>query len=251
MLKTAYGDCLDVMTHIKDNSIDMIFCDLPYGTTKCKWDIILPFDKLWVQYKRIAKNTTPILLFGTEPFSSKLRLSNLEMYRYDWYWNKKRAANFLFMNKQPGKIVETISVFYVNQPCYNPIKRDNPLGIRNKDAFKDRHKISQNVKDLMGDTWVAPELNHGKDYEPDKLLPNNIIEVSKDIRRFHPTQKPVPLLEYLIKTYTEEGETILDNCMGSGSTGIACNNTNRNFIGIEKDKEIYDVAIQRLGEALI
>lgn len=143
-------DCLAGMDRIPDNSVDMVLVDPPYGTTKCKWDVIIPFDNMWQQYNRIAKPSAPILIFGTEPFSSYLRLSNIDDYRYDWYWNKRRAANFLFMNKMPGKIIETISVFYKKQPVYNPQKTVNPKGASTRHLHKNPSKISRNVKDLMG-----------------------------------------------------------------------------------------------------
>lgn len=146
----VYGDCITEMAAIEDKSIDLILCDLPYGTTKCKWDVVIPFDKMWEQLQRVRKDNTAILLFGMEPFSSHLRLSNLSEYRYDWYWNKKRAANFLFMNKMPGKIIETISVFYKNQPTYNPQKRINPKGVSTRHLHKNPSKITKNVKDIMG-----------------------------------------------------------------------------------------------------
>lgn len=140
------GDCLEVMKDIPDKTVDMVLCDLPYGTTKCKWDIIIPFDKLWQEYKRIIRQRGVILLFAGEPFASQLRLSNLDMYRYDWYWNKKRAANFLFMNKQSGKIVENICVFYGSQPIYNPQKRKNPNGVSTKHFIKILLKLQKMLK---------------------------------------------------------------------------------------------------------
>lgn len=254
--KIHLGDCLDLMKEIPDKSVDCIICDLPYGTTKCKWDVIIPFDKLWNEYNRITKNNCPIILFGGEPFSSYLRLSNLENYRYDWIWNKKRAANFLFMNKQPGKIVENICVFYKNQPTYNPQKRINPAGPHKGSLYRNPSKITKNVKEIMGDSWKETEMDDsqnysGKTYEADKLLPNNILEFVKDTKRLHPTQKPISLLEYLIQTYTNENDLILDNCAGSGSTLVAAKNLNRNFIGIEKEEVYYKIANDRVFGNLI
>lgn len=249
-----HGDCLEIMKSIPDKSVDMILCDLPYGTTKCKWDVVIPFDKLWLEYKRITKNNSAIVLFGTEPFSSYLRLSNLSDYKYDWYWQKDKGANFLFSNKQPLKVIETISVFYKNQPVYNPQKIDNPKGTSKRHLSKNPSKISKNVKSIMGENWSETQMDesqnyHDKNYEPDKLLPKTIIYYAKEQRnKFHPTQKPVNLLEYLIKTYTLAGETVLDNCMGSGSTGVACKNLNRKFIGIEKEKDFFEIAKERIGE---
>jgi len=246
------GDCMEVMKELPDKSIDMVLCDLPYGTTKCKWDIILPFESLWEQYARLIKPNGAILLFGTEPFSSKLRLSNLSQYRYDWYWQKDKAANFLFGNKMPLKILETISVFYTQQPTYNPQKTDNPKGISKRHLSKNPSKISTNVKEVMGNSWRETELDetqnyHGKNYEPDKLLPKQLIYFAKEQRgKVHPTQKPVSLCEYLIKTYTNEGETVLDNCAGSGTVGVACRNLGRGFILIEKDEQHFSKIEDRI-----
>jgi len=246
------GDCLEVMKDIPDNSVDMVLCDLPYGTTKCKWDIIIPFESLWKEYHRIA--TGPILLFGNEPFSSKLRISNLDEFRYDWYWQKDNAANFLFGNKMPLKNIEVISTFYTKQPIYNPQKQINPKGPSKRYLSPDPSKISKHVKEIMGDAWKETQMDdsqnyHGKDYEPDKLLPKQLIYFSREQRgRVHPTQKPVTLFEYLIKTYTNEGMTVLDNCAGSGTTAIAAINTNRKWICIEKDESYANAAQERISE---
>lgn len=239
---------------IDDKSIDLILVDPPYGTTKCSWDIIIPFEKMWQCYNRIIKDNGAILIFGTEPFSSSLRLSNLNMYRYDWYWNKGRAANFLFMNRQPGKIIETISVFYKKQPTYNPQKRINPKGPSKRHLSPNPSKISRNVKDLMGsesDRGLSECENqnfHGKNYEPDKLLPNNILEFTKPTKRLHPTEKPISLLEYLIKTYTNENNVVLDTCAGSASTLVATKNLNRKFIGFETNAEYFQSACDRIQQ---
>lgn len=251
-MKLINGDCLEVMRDIPDNSIDFVLCDLPYGTTKCKWDVVLPFDKLWGEYTRILKQNGCVALFGTEPFSSMLRISCLHLYKYDWYWQKDKGANFLFANKMPLKVIETVSIFYQNQPTYNPQKESNPNGPTKKHLCKNPSKITKNVKDVMGDSWKETELGEsqnyfGKNYEPDKLLPKQLIYFAKDQRgKVHPTQKPVSLAEYLIQTYTNVGDTILDNCMGSGTTGVACVNTKRNFIGIEKDPHFFNIAEERI-----
>lgn len=254
LLNNLYNeDFLTGCNNIDDKSIDLILVDPPYGTTHCKWDLVIPFDQMWQCYNRIIKDNGVILIFGTEPFSSYLRLSNLEQYRYDWYWNKKRAANFLFMNKQPGKLVETISVFYKQQPTYNPQKIDNPNGTSTRHLYKNPSKISRNVKDLMGsesDRGLDKSENqnfHGSSYEPDKLLPNNILTYAKPTKRIHPTEKPVELLKYLIKTYTNPNDIILDTCCGSASTLIAAQELGRSFIGFEKDKVYYDAAIARMS----
>lgn len=247
------GDCLEKMQEIDDKSVDLILCDLPYGTTKCKWDIIISFEELWKQYNRIAKDNTAILLFGNEPFSSYLRISNIEKYRYDWYWQKDKAANFLFGNKMPLKNIEIISCFYFKQPTYNPQKTINPSGTSKRHLSPNPSKISGNVKEMMGESWKETEMDStqnysGKNYEPDKLLPKQLVYFAKDQRnKVHPTQKPVSLLEYLIKTYTNENDIVLDNCFGSGSTLVATKNLNRQFIGIEKEEKYFNIAKERLN----
>jgi len=248
------GDCLELMKEIDDQSVDLILCDLPYGTTRCKWDVIIPFESLWQHYSRIIKPNGAILLFGNEPFSSKLRLSNINQYKYDWYWQKDKAANFLFGNKMPLKNIEIISVFYNMQPIYNPQKEINPKGVSKRHLYKNPAKITKNVKEVMGDSWKETKMDntqnyHGKSYEPDKLLPKQLIYFAREQRgKAHPTQKPVALCEYLIKTYTNEGDLVLDNCLGSGTTAIACIRTGRNYIGIEKEQKYVDIALQRIAE---
>ena len=254
-IELIHGDCLEVMKGISDGSIDMVLCDLPYGTTKCKWDVVIPFIKLWEHYNRIIKDNGCIALFGIEPFSSALRLSNLSKYKYDWYWHKDKGSNFLFANKMPMKVIETISVFYSKQPIYNAQKEINPKGPSKRHLCNNPAKISKNVKEILGRTWKEPKMNetqnyHGKGYEPDKLLPKQLLYFARDQRnRLHPTQKPVKLIEYLIKTYTNENQTVLDNCMGSGTTGVAAKNLNRNFIGIEMKLDYFQIAEKRINEA--
>lgn len=243
------GDCLELMKNIPDKSIDMILCDLPYGTTKCKWDVIIPFEGLWEQYNRVIKDNGAIVLFGSEPFSSTLRTSNLKMYRYDWVWNKRKAGNFAQGNIQPLKIHENILVFYKKLPTYNPQKTIAPqICTRNKG------KKSVNREDRKASGGIGGEIKYSDKYEPDKKLPISILEFKKDNYRgniFHPTQKPVDLLEYLIKTYTQEGEVILDNTMGSGSTGVAAMNTGRKFIGIELEPQYFEIAEKRIQDAVV
>lgn len=235
------GDCLDIMTQLMDNSVDCVVCDLPYGTTNCYWDIIIPFDKLWEQYNRIVKNNGAIVLFGQEPFSSLLRCSNLKDYRYDIYWEKERITNIMQVKKRVGKTVETISVFYKNQPTYNPqmVRHDGP-----KRSNKVKNGKLGKLIDDANDKKVTEYNDTGLRY------PTQVWKFKRDIltSNLHPTQKPVALLEELIKTFTNEGDTVLDNCMGSGSTGVACVNTNRNFIGIELDKAYFDIAKNRIEE---
>lgn len=234
-------DCLEGMKKIPDHSVDCIICDLPYGTTPCPWDIIIPFDKLWEQYIRIIKDDGAILLFGQEPFSSLVRTSNLEMYKYDWYWQKERLTNVFQVKKRPGKVIETISVFYKKQPKYNPQmeKYDGPLR-SNKVGDRCRFSITQDAN-----SNIKPREYH----DNGTRFPLQIVKVSRDSmydERVHPTQKPVSLLEYFIKTYTDEGETVLDNCMGSGTTAVACLNTNRHFIGFELNEDYWRKSIERI-----
>lgn len=237
--KTYLGDCLEVMKLIDDKSIDMILCDLPYGTTACKWDTIIPFELLWEQYKRIIKDNGAIVLFGSEPFSSLLRISNLKQYHYDWIWDKVTARGHLVAKKRPMSQSECISIFYVSPPIYNPqmIKRPiNKIEVRKKTEYK--------RTEIMGGIVNAPT---NKIY--DEWYPKTIIKISNagsSIKSVHPTQKPVALFEYLIKTYTNEGYLILDNCAGSGTTGIACININRNYILIEKELEYFKIIEKRI-----
>lgn len=252
-----HGDCLEVLSKIKAGVVDMVFADLPYGTTKCKWDVIISFDLLWKQFRRITNDNAAMLLTGTEPFSSSLRLSCLDLYRYDWYWQKDKGANFLFGNKQPLKVIETISTFYAAQPIYNPQKELNPRGTSKRHLSRNPAKISKNVKDVMGDGWKETVMDEtqnysGKDYEPDKLLPKQLVYFAREQRnKYHPTQKPVELLEYLIKTYTNENDVVLDPTMGSGTTAVACRNLNRRCIGIELNKEYFDIAVKRVNGELL
>lgn len=305
------GDCLKVMSKIPDHCVDLILCDLPYGTTACAWDVIIPFDKLWEQYERISKRNAVKCLFGSEPFSSHLRLSNEMEFQYDWIWNKVNSGNFQNCKKTPLKIHENISIFYkqlVNFPNSTfgdiilenmkrlnltredlvdlfPSKNGNRtgwlsnkikgtqiptkeqwdtlcevFGIKNeydKIVRQTTNLYNQNLHDCnivinnkgkggrlnhittKSDTYVQTNTNYNK----------SIITYSRETG-FHPTQKPVALLEFLIKTYTNEGEVVLDNCMGSGSTGVACVNTGRNFIGIELDENYYKIAEQRINDAI-
>lgn len=236
------GDCLELMKNIPDKSVDMVLCDLPYGITACKWDSVIPFDDLWAAYKRIIKDNGAIVLFGSEPFSTKLKSSNLSMYRYDWVWDKQRGSNFATARKQPMKSHEIISVFYKHLPIYNPqFWYSKPY----KTSEKKRNKKIEGLQDgSVANICTATVSEDGKRY------PLSILSFPRDNDRVHPTQKPVPLLEYLIRTYTNEGEIVLDNCMGSGSTGVACVNTRRDFIGIELDEHYFDIAKKRIQDAL-
>jgi site-specific DNA-methyltransferase (adenine-specific) len=233
------GDCLELMKDIPNGSVDMILCDLPYGTTACKWDTVIPFEPLWEQYNRIIKDNGAIVLFGSEPFSTELRHSNLKMFRYDWIWDKKIPSGMSYARFQPMRQTENISVFCKSKTVYNPImvKRYKPIKAGgNKYSPTSPIQACKESKDFQ------------KTYEYKN--PVNILTFDR-VRRgnVHPTQKPVALLEYLIKTYTNEGEVVLDNCMGSGSTGIACINTNRKFIGFELDEDYFEIAKKRIEEA--
>lgn len=234
-IKLLHGDCLELMKDIPEKSVDMILCDLPYGMlTACKWDTIIPFEPLWEQYNRIIKNNGAIVLFGSEPFSSNLRMSNLKMFKYDWIWDKKKGGNPLLSKIQPIKTYEIISVFGKRKTNYYPIMvdRDKP-----KARGKNKGKVSETTKNAFTENKVYTQ-----------YYPKAIIEFSNanQHNKLHPTQKPVALLEYLIKTYTLEGDVVLDNCMGSGTTGVACVNTNRNFIGIEMDEKYFEIAKNRI-----
>lgn len=231
-VKLIHGDCLTEMKQIPDASVDMILCDLPYGTTKNKWDCVIPFDPLWEQYRRITKDNAAIVLFGAEPFSSILRLSNLTDYKYDWIWDKSQVTGFLNAKKQPLRQHEIISVFYAKQCVYNPQM------IKGKPQLKGTGRKSSNYGNFSPNHHIS-----------DVYYPKTILNFPQQrISGGHPTQKPVALLEYLIKTYTNEGETVLDNTMGSGSTGVACIRTKRKFIGIELNDEYFGIAQKRISQ---
>lgn len=229
------GDCLDLMKEIPDKSIDMILCDLPYGTTRNKWDSIIPLEPLWKQYKRIIKDNGAIVLTAQTPFDKVLGVSNLDMLKYEWIWEKTESTGFLNAKKMPLKRHENILVFYKKMPTYNPrFTKGTPYSYQ-KDGIS-----SGNYGDSKGTNKI---INEGKRY------PVSIITFKKD-KGLHPTQKPVALCEYLIKTYTNEGELVLDNCMGSGSTIVACLNTDRNFIGIEKELKYFEIAKKRIESVM-
>lgn len=235
-----FGDCLDLMKDIPDNSIDMILCDPPFGTTSNRWDKQLPFDPMWCEYKRIIKDKQTIVIFALEPFATKLRYSNLKNYKYDWIWDKHSTNGFLNAKKRPLKRYENICVFSYGVPVYYP-----QMEVRGKE----RNKGAYNHKSGDGDGVYGRYKNLKN--KNNIYYPTDILSYSNATRagKIHSTQKPVALLEYLIKTYTNEGETVLDNCMGSGSTGVACVNTGRNFIGIELDEYYYGIAKERIDTA--
>lgn len=231
MINLIHGDCLEKMKEIPDGSVDLVLTDPPYGKTDCKWDTVIPFEPMWVELKRIIKPNGAICLFGSEPFSSHLRLSNLKQFKYDWVWNKVQISNPLLAKKRPLSCHEVISVF--NAKNYYPQKEGD------KERRWKHCKPSENFnRNLIGNGTTKG------------LYPKSIVTLSNHDRKnkIHPTQKPVPLLEYLIKTYTLENETVLDFTMGSGSTGVACKNLNRNFIGIELDENYFNIAKKRIEE---
>lgn len=233
------GDCLEVMKDIPDKSIDLILTDPPYGITACKWDSVIPFDKMWKQLNRIIKDNGAIALFGSEPFSSALRMSNLKNYKYDWIWEKTKSQGFLNANKRPLKNYESICIF--NAKVYFP------QNLRPCEKFIKRPKTMENHKNYL--SAINGGMVKGNYIKKWSNYPKQIIRFNVEGLSVHPTQKPVPLLEYLIKTYTKENETVLDFTMGSGSTGVACINTSRDFIGIELDKNYFEIASKRIEEA--
>ena len=235
MYKLIHGDCLELMKQIPDKSIDMILCDLPYGTTACKWDTVIPFEPLWEQYNRIIKDNGAIVLFGKNPFTSVLVLSNLGCYKYNLVWQKDNHDNPLMAKKRFLNITEDILIFYKKQCLYNP---QGVIRVDKKTRQGRGESLSQ--KNKRQSEYTQQYTNY----------PKNILKFKRDLPNVHPTQKPVALLEYLIKTYTNEGETVLDNCMGSGSTGVACVNTGRSFVGIELDEKYFYIAKQRIETAM-
>jgi site-specific DNA-methyltransferase (adenine-specific) len=232
--KTYFGDCLEVMKLIDDASVDMILCDLPYAVTQNAWDSIIPFDLLWEQYSRIIADNGAIVLTSMQPFSSSLISSNAKMFRYEWIWEKPQGTGFLNANRQPLRNHENILVFYKKQPLYNPqFSQGKPY-----QSKAGAGKTSSNY----GKQREVIVVNEGKRH------PLTVLRFKRDNPKVHPTQKPVALFEYLIRTYTNEGMVVLDNCAGSGTTGLACRNTGRNYILIEKDETYYDLIKQRLNE---
>jgi site-specific DNA-methyltransferase (adenine-specific) len=252
MMQLIKGDCLVEMNSIPDKSIDMILCDLPYGTTACKWDNVIPFEPLWDQYKRVIKDNGAIVLFGSQPFSSALVMSNTKWFKYEWIWEKSKGCNFTHAKNMPIKFHESILVF-----SKAPIGHKTQLGNR---------RMEYNPQDIIkvDKKWSRPQkynTEHKLDRDSHKLdriiefenYPKSILKYGNSNNRergLHPTQKPVALLEYLIKTYTNDGETVLDNCMGSGSTGVACVNLNRSFIGIEMDDKYFEIASKRINDSI-
>ena len=242
-----FGDCLEIMPQIESNSVDMILCDLPYGTTQLGWDCIIDMFELWNEYERIIKDNGAIVLFAGEPFTSKLIVGKIELFKYRLTWNKFKTSNHLNSRKQPLRCVEDICVFYKKQPTYNPQLRDR----ERKNIRDPKREYGKGNNKTYGKTKDNYLFNSGRDIPLEKGYPLDLIEFAQigsfGNKRQHPTQKPVELLEYLIKTYTNENMIVMDNTMGSGSTGVACKNTNRSFIGIEKDENYFKIAEQRIN----
>ena len=229
------GDCLALLQRMPEQSIDMILCDLPYGMTNCKWDSVLPLEELWKLYNRVAKERAAIVLTSSQPFTSNLVMSNIKHFRYEWIWEKAVVSNFQLSKKMPLKVHEEICVFYRAAPTYNPqnlVRLETPRKSNNKSR----------VESKLGHfhTWNANYLSEWAEY------PSSIIRFKVEKRGLHPTQKPIMLMQYLIRTYTKEGDLVLDNCMGSGTTGIAALTTGRRFVGMELDEKYYSMARKQL-----
>lgn len=263
------GDCLVEMDKIAEHSVDLILCDLPYGTTDRKgisdkgdnrvlsWDTVIPLDQLWKQYRRVLKSTGAVVLTADQPFTSQLVLSNLEWFKYEWIWKKKKTTGFLHANARPMKETEDILVFSPMGASGGSVKANTNMTYNPQGLIEKNVKKKNNAKRL-GKFLHQPEhmgagnkLLHATEYEQKYTnYPSEIIEFGLDKGAIHPTQKPVALMEYLIRTYSNEGEVVLDNCMGSGTTGVAAVNTNRAFIGIEKDEKYYSASCNRIHEAV-
>lgn len=238
--KIYHGDCLELMKDIPDGSVDMILCDLPYGTTNCNWDSQIELSLLWPLYENKIKDNGAIVLTAQTPFDKILGVSNIKLLRYEWIWEKTQATGHLGAKKMPMKAHENILVFYKKQPFYSPIKTFG----HNRKVSTVKHKRNTSTGEIYN------KCDKFSDYDSTERYPRSVVKFKSDKQKqnLHSTQKPVLLFEYLIKTYTKEGETVLDNCMGSGTTAIACLNTNRNFIGIEKDDKYFEVATKRVQE---
>lgn len=251
-IELIQGDCIEKMKDIPDGSVDMVLTDPPYGTTACKWDSVIPFDAMWEQMKRVTKKNGAIVLFGSQPFTSALVMSNPKMFKYEWVWEKSNPSNISQANRAPLKYHENIVVFYREPPVYN--KQLIPRMESGKKVIKDYQKRRITFKHGATEhnqKFKTDEYNANR-YDINYKNPSTVIYFKSERchPRLHPTQKPVPLMEYLIKTYTNEGETVLDFTMGSGTTGVACVNLNRDFIGIELDPEYFEIAEKRINENL-
>jgi site-specific DNA-methyltransferase (adenine-specific) len=240
------GDCLDLMREISDASVDLVLCDLPYGTTACAWDSVIPFDALWEQYRRIIKPRGAIVLTAAQPFTSAVVASNYEWFKYDWVWKKNRPTNFAHAKNKPMPKHESVLVFSpgttVHASQSNKRMTYNPQGLQSIEAKTVTKKATEKT-----DAFFADRPGH-REFVRDKTgYPNSIMEFATDQLGLHPTAKPVAMMEYLVRTYTNEGDTVLDNCMGSGTTGVACVREGRKFIGFEKDAEYFEIARARIA----
>ena len=241
------GDCLELYKNLEPKSIDLILTDLPYGTTACKWDTIIPFDKLWEMVNYLLKPNGAFITTASQPFTSALVMSNPKLFKYEWIWEKTMASNFATANKIPMKYHENILVFYDKQPTYNPIREQrSEIG---KDRLKNSGKILNSTKGRTDHITINKPIY--SEYDKETIMPKSVQKIKSEPNcngtKVHPTQKPIALFEYLLKTYSNEVMTIFDPCMGSGTTGIACKNLNRSFIGIEKDENYFKIAEQRIN----
>ena len=242
-MKLYHGDCLVEMAKIPDGSVDMVMCDPPYGTTACKWDSIIPLEPMWEHLKRVTKKNGAICLFGSEPFSSVLRISNVNWFKYDWIWEKTSCGSFQLAKKMPMKYHEIISVFSRGSIRYLPIMQEASESSKQRYKYNFKKIPTRGMKHLSSGFYI-PDTER----DTNKIYPKSIQKFKSVRNAIHPTQKPVALMEYLIKTYTNEGETVLDFTMGSGTTGVACRNTGRDFIGIELDPDYFRIAQSRINK---
>lgn len=230
MFTLRRGDCLELMRDLPDKSVDLILCDLPYGTTQNKWDVVIPFDDLWREYSRVCRG--PVVLTASQPFTSALVMSNAKHFRHNWVWRKTAATGHLNAKRMPMKQHEDVLVFCGGNPTYNP-----------------QGLVPYNKVTRRGGNGTNFGESGKENFQEWTNYPRSVLEFANDAKTVHPTQKPVPLMEYLIRTYTNEGDTVLDNCMGSGTTGVACMNTGRRFIGMELDSDYFRIARRRISEA--
>ena len=248
-MQLMLGDCLERMKEIEDGSVDMVLCDLPYGTTACSWDSIIPMDKLWNEYKRVLRGNGAVVLFGSQPFTTTLIASNLQDFKYCWVWEKNRPTNFAHAKNKPMKKHEDICVFSSGTTVHATQSKTrmtyNPQGLVEIEPKKVTKRASEKT-----DAFFSDRPGHGEFVRNFTNYPHSVLEFSTDQLGLHPTAKPVALCEYLINTYSFAGQTVLDNTMGSGTTGVACANLNRKFIGIEMDENYFNIAKQRIDDAV-
>lgn len=243
-IRLMLGDCLDRMSEIPDGSVDLVLADPPYETTSCKWDTVIPFEPMWAHLRRVTKRNGAIVLFSSQPFTSALVMSNPKMFKYEWIWEKERPTNIFLLKKRVGKVHENICVFYSEQPVYNPAFESAKQPTNNKNNKSQAGAMNEI------ETYANAKTKISDEYDAKKRYPRSVLRISRGTRsnkKLHPTQKPVTLMEYLINTYTNEGDTVLDFAMGSGTTGLAAKNLNRNFIGIELEPKYFDIASMRIN----